>query len=417
MPGREWEDPETMLGVDAALETILAAFAPLPPVSVPLLSALGLVVAHDIVSTTVVPPFRNSAMDGYAVRAADTRDAPVTLRVIEEVAAGSVPRQTVGVGQAVRIMTGAPLPDGADTVVRFEETDELARAAGDRAEVTLHRCMATHENVREPGEDIQAGEIVIRRGTRLRPAEIGLLASLNHAEVAVHRRPRVTILSTGDEVVDLGPELEPGQIRNSNSYIIAALVQREGGEPLLLGVARDTTADLRERLGTAGEPDLFVTSGGVSVGDYDMVKDVLRAEGSVDLWQVRMKPGKPLAFGRLAGKPLLGLPGNPVAALVAFEQFGVPALRTMLGRPDIHLPVVNATLSDRLDNRGRRRHFVRGVVERTANGYRVRSTGNQGSAVLTAVARANCFIVVHESREVVEAGESINVQLFDHLAI
>lgn len=413
MTGREWDDPEAMLGVDEALERILAAFAPLPPVCVPLLDALGLVVADDIVSSVNVPPFRNSAMDGFAVCSADTAGGEVTLRVIETVAAGSVPKFRVGTGEAARIMTGAPLPEGADAVVRFEETDESWRSVAERGYVTVVRRVTARESVREPGEDIRVGDVVVRKGTRLRPADIGLLASLNYSSVDVHRRPRVAILSTGDEVIDLGSELKPGQIRNSNSYMVAALVRQEGGEPLLLGVARDSAGDVRERLQAAGEPDLFVTSGGVSVGDYDMVKDVLRSEGSIDLWQVRMKPGKPLAFGTIGRTPLLGLPGNPVAALVSFEQFGVPAIRKLLGRADLKLPEVTATLAERLRNQGRRRHFVRGVVHHTADGYVARSIGVGGSAVLTSAAMANCFIVVPETCDVVESGENVRVQLLD----
>lgn len=411
---RDWEDPEEMIGVDEALERILAAFRPLPATDVPILDALGMVLAADVRAGENVPPFRNSAMDGYAVRSADTRDAPARLRVVGLVAAGSVPDRPVGTGDAVRIMTGAPLPEGADAVVRFEETGERVGEPGaPGSTVTITRAIDPHEHVREPGEDVRAGEVVLPAGTRLRPAEIGVLASLNVASVAVHRRPRVAILSTGNEVVDLGPPLAPGQIRNSNSYTVAAMVRRYGGEPLLLGIARDATDDLTEKLRGAGEPDLYVTSGGVSLGDYDMVKDVLRAEGAVDIWQVRMKPGKPLAYGRIGDTPLLGLPGNPAAALVSFEQFGRPAILRMLGREDVTLPEVEATLTERLRNPGRRRHFVRAIVERSGNGYVARSTGDQGAALLTAVVRANGFIVVPETRDLVEAGETVRVQLLD----
>jgi molybdopterin molybdotransferase len=413
-PRRDWEDPDEMIGVDAALERILSYFSPLPAVDVPLVDALGMVLAEDVVSGVNVPPFRNSAMDGYAVRSEDTRTAPVELCVVDVVPAGSVPRRPVGAGEAIRIMTGAPLPDGADAVVRFEETDEAQRTA--RADVThigVARAIERGENVREPGEDIRLGEVVLRARTRLRPAEIGVLASLNRAVVRVHRRPRVAILSTGDEVIDLGPELQPGQIRNSNSYTIAALVRQAGGEPAILGVARDTTADLRTALERAGDPDFFVTSGGVSLGDYDMVKDVLRVQGAIDIWQVRMKPGKPLAFGTIGSTPLLGLPGNPVAALVSFEQFGRPAILKLLGRGTYRMLEVPATLTERLTNAGRRRHYVRGLLARHADGYVVCSTGDQGAAVLMAAVRGNCFIVVPESSGIVEAGTTVTVQVPD----
>jgi len=315
-------------------------------------------------------------------------------------------------------MTGAPVPDGADAVVRFEETDELDRSrTGLLGEIGISRPIQPGENVREAGEDVRAGDVVIPAGVQLRPAEVGMLASLNLSTVPVYRRPRVAILSTGDEVVDLGPQLHPGKIRNSNSYTLAALARQAGGVPILLGVARDTTDDLRAKLRTTDPPDLFVTSGGVSVGDYDVVKDVLRSEGSIDIWQVRMKPGKPLAFGTIGGVPLLGLPGNPVAALVSFEQFGRPAIRRMLGHTNLRLPELEATLTDRLDNPGRRRHYVRGVIERSSRGLEACPTGSQGSAILIAAVRANCFIVVPETSDVVEAGETVRVQVFDGVAM
>lgn len=412
--GRTRGNPEQMIGVDDALERILARFSPLDVVETPIIDALGMVVSRAIVSTVAVPPFRNSAMDGYAVRSADTAAAPVTLRVISTVAAGSVLDRHVGAGEAVRIMTGAPVPEGADAVVRFEETDERSRTtSGSRKEISLARLIAPNENVRDAGEDIRAGQVVIPAGARLGPAEIGVLATLNRATVPVHRRPRVAILSTGDEVVDLGPDLRPGQIRNSNSYTVAALVRQAGAEPILLGVARDTTDDLRAKLLTSDSPDLFITSGGVSVGDYDVVKDVLRSEGSVDIWQVRMKPGKPLAFGTMGGTPLLGLPGNPTAAFVSFEQFGRPAIRRMLGHTDLCLPEVDAIATERFINAGRRRHFVRGIVKRTPRGLEARPTGDQGSAILMTTVRANCFIIVPETSDVVEAGSVVRVQLFD----
>jgi molybdopterin molybdotransferase len=399
--------------VDEALERVLARFAPLPAVATPILDALGMVVAADVVADVDVPPFRNSAMDGYAVRSADTIGHGARLRVTATLPAGRPPDRPVGPGEAIRIMTGAPLPDGADAVARFEDTDEAAqRERGIALErIAVSRPIRPGENVREAGEDVRRGDPVVRAGTLLRPAEVGVLASLNVATVAVHRRPRVAVLATGDELVELGPPLGPGQIRDSNSYTIAALVRDCGGEATRLGIARDNAEDLHRRLSGDCRPDLFVTSGGVSHGDYDLVKDVLRAEGAIDIWQVRMKPGKPLAFGRLGETPLLGLPGNPVAALVSFLQFGRPAVLLMLGRRDVCLPEVEATLAERLANPGRRRHYVRGAVWRTGAGYETRATGDQGSAILTAAVRANCLIVLHESCDVAEAGSRVRVQL------
>ncbi|MBX6341194.1 MAG: molybdopterin molybdotransferase MoeA, partial [Thermomicrobiaceae bacterium] len=386
-----------MVSVDEARARVLASVAPLPPVEVPLIDALGLVLAEDVVADADIPPFTNSAMDGYAVRADDVAAAsparPVSLEVIAHLPAGAFPEVEVGPGQAVRIMTGAVLPPGADAVVRFEETDEQDAprgAARARARVEVRRAVGRWENVRQAGEDVQAGATVLPHGTTLRSGEIGVLASLNRSRVRVHRRPRVGILSTGDEVVDLGPPLGPGQIRNSNSYTLAALVREVGGEPVLMGVARDEVDDIRAKLLAARGIDLLVTSGGVSLGDFDVVKDVLQAEGEIDLWQVRIKPGKPMAFGRIGETPLLGLPGNPVAAVVAFLQFARPAIRAMLGHREVLVPTVRARLLCAHENRGRRRHFVRGILERVGDEYVVRPSGSQGSGVLTSFVRANC---------------------------
>lgn len=415
MQQRDWEHPEQMLSVDDAFNRIVDAVEPLPAVDQPLLDCLGMVLAEDVVATEDIPPFQNSAMDGYAVRSIDTQAAsatdPAVLNVVETVAAGSVGRTVIGEGQATRIMTGAPLPTGADTVVRFEETDERDR---DHVhQIGIRRAARPHENVRDAGEDVSCGSVVLPKGRRLRPVDIGLLAALNRSSVAVHRRPRVGILATGDEVVDLGPALGPGQIRNSNSYTIAAATERAGGVPILLGIARDHIDELHDRLASAAELDLLVTSGGVSLGDYDVVKDVLASDGEIDLWQVRMKPGKPLAFGHIGSTPLLGLPGNPAAALVSFEQFGRAAVLKMLGQSDLHLNSTKATLTERIENRGGRRHFVRGILTIEDGQPTVRSTGIHGAAMLSALVQSNCFLIIPENVSVAEPGMTVTVQLFD----
>lgn len=411
-PGRDWDNPDAMLGVDDALRLILAEFSPLPPIRVSLLDAAGMVLAEDVVADTAVPPFQNSAMDGYALRSIDTAEAPATLNVIATIAAGSGTLPAIGQGEAVRIMTGAPIPPGADTVVRFEETNELDR--GDAScTVTVRRSMRPHENVRDAGEDVAAGSVALPAGSRLRPVEIGVLATINTQQVAVHRRPRVGILSTGDELVGHGGELAPGMIRDSNSYMLAAAVQRAGGEPVVLGIARDSAVALNERLAATDDVDFIITSGGVSVGDYDVVKDVLQAEGEMNIWQVRMKPGKPLAFGRIGGVPLLGLPGNPVAALVSFDQFARPAILTMLGRMDVQMPTVEARLAERVENRGRRRHFVRGTLARETGHLTFHPARVHGSAILRSVAQSNCYMVAPETRDAIDEGESVLVQLPD----
>jgi molybdopterin molybdotransferase len=407
----DWDDPDRMLGVDEARDIVLSAVKPLEPVAVPLLDALGLVLAEDVTAAADIPPFRNSAMDGYAVRWSDTTTAPVELSIVADIAAGSTPGARVEPGQAARIMTGAAMPAGADAVVRFEESCETERDG--RRVVHVLRAARASDNVRQAGEDLKAGSVVLRRGRVLQPVDIGILASLDRATVRAHRRPRIAILSTGNEVAALGAPLRPGQIRDSNSYTLAALVRSLGGEPLLLGVARDEIDEIRAKLRDGHDADLLLTSGGVSLGDFDVVKDVLQAEGEIALWQVRIKPGKPMAFGRIGATPLLGLPGNPVAAVVAFLQFGRPALLKMLGRTDWTVPTVRARLTRAHENRGRRRHFVRGVLRREGTDYVVEPAGAQGSGILSSVAAANCFIVLPESWDHAPAGAMVDVELFD----
>jgi molybdopterin molybdotransferase len=408
-----------MIDVDDARARILAAFAPLPMVRVSLADALGSVLAVDVIAGASVPAFPNAAMDGFAVRAEDTRGAsveqPARLRVIAEAAAGYACASVVTPGTAVRIMTGAPVPAGADAVVRFEETDEGTGAVrhGPGDTVAIMTAARPGENVRPIGEDVAAGETVLTAGTRVRPAEIGVLATLNRTQATVHRRPRVGILATGDEIVDAGQPLGPGQIHNSNAPMLAALVTRCGGEAVPLGTARDREDDLRDRLAQANGLDLLLTTGGVSVGDYDLVKQVLQSEGRIDLWEVRIKPGKPLAFGCLGRTPVLGLPGNPVAAVVAFEQFARPAIRKMLGDRALEIPTVMARLAGRIENRGSRRHYVRVAVEMTPQGYVACVAGGQGSGVLSTLAKANGLLVIPEDLPAAEDGSMLPAQMLD----
>jgi molybdopterin molybdotransferase len=415
------------ISVEDALTYILQHFKPLEAERVPLLDSLDRVLAENIVSEINVPPFNNSAMDGYAVRAQDiaqaSGDHATVLRVIGDVAAGYVASQPVGPGTAMRIMTGAPLPPGADTVVRFEETSEgvEARGAGkDRETVAILKAIRSGDNVRPVGEDIHAGEVVLPKGTTVRPSEIGVLASIGKKEVLVHRRPRVAILATGDELVALDEPVGPGKIRNSNEYANAAAVRRSGGVPIQLGIARDNIEDLtgKIRAGIEAGADLFITSAGVSVGDYDMVKDVLNSEGAMHFWQVKMKPGKPLAFGVLRGKddrqvPLLGLPGNPVSAMISFEIFARPAILTMLGKSHFARPAVRAELKERVENTAQRRNFIRVRVEKQDGHYVARTTGEQGSGILTSVSRANGLLVIPEDVTQVRAGEMVDIQMLD----
>ncbi|MBU1750664.1 MAG: molybdopterin molybdotransferase MoeA [Chloroflexi bacterium] len=410
-----------LLPVEEARACILAAVAPMEAVTVPLLDAQDHVLAEDVVSAVTVPPLANSSMDGFAVRAEDTVDAPVSLVVAGTVAAGYMYEGAVGPGQAVRIMTGAPLPPGADAVVRFEDTD----AADDR--VTIRVAVRPGNYVRPAGQDIRAGEVVVPRGTLLRPAHIGVLASVGQAQVSVIRRPRVGVLATGDELVPVGEPLQPGQIYNSNTYSMAAQVTAAGGIPVLLGIARDTKSDLTAcfRRGLEAGVDLFITSGGVSMGDFDVVKDVLQAEGSMDFWRVNMKPGKPLAFGRLGSVPHLGLPGNPVSSMVAFQQFARPAILKMRGLTNLDSPTVDVILDEDVPAltltpdlvRDERRQYVRVMVETRADGPHARLTGSQDSGVLTSMARANALVVVPEGEAGARAGEWATAQWIDWPAV
>jgi molybdopterin molybdotransferase len=414
-----------MISVEDARSTILKHFAPLEAEGVDLLDALNRVLAEDVRSEMNVPPFNNSAMDGYAMRADDiahaTRANPATLRVIGDVAAGYTATRAVEPGTAMRIMTGAPMPSGADTVVRFEETSEGVQgraATKGRDTVEILVAMKRGDNVRAAGEDIRAGEVVMPRRTIVRAAEIGVLASIGKNQVAVHRRPRVAILATGDELVAIDEPITPGKIRNSNEYSNAAAVLQAGGIPIRLGIARDNIADLtaKIRAGLDADADLFLTSAGVSVGDYDIVKDVLNAEGAMHFWQVKMKPGKPLAFGILRGKkdvPLLGLPGNPVSALISFETFARPAILTMLGKTNFARPTVRARLDEDVENSSDRRNFIRVRVEARGDELIARTTGEQGSGVLTSVSKANGLLVVPENVTRVRAGEVVDVQMMD----
>ncbi len=418
-----------MISVEEARSYILQHFHPLEAERVPMLDALDRVLAEDIVADTHVPPFNNSAMDGYAVRAEDIANAsakqPASLRVIGDVAAGHTAKRAVERGTAMRIMTGAPLPPGADTVVRFEETSEgvETRGAGkDHDSVDILKAIPRGDNVRAAGEDIHAGEVVLPKGMVVRPAEIGVMASLGKKEVSVHRRPRVAILATGDELVAIDEPVTPGKIRNSNEYSNAAAVLKAGGVPIRLGIGRDNIEDLTAKIhaGLDANADLFLTSAGVSVGDYDMVKDVLNTEGEMHFWQVKMKPGKPLAFGVLRGNakpqrdvPLLGLPGNPVSAMISFEVFARPAILTMLGKTRLTRPSVRATLLEDVQNTANRRNFIRVVVEKRDGGYAARMTGEQGSGILTSVSRANGLLIVPEDVVLVRKGEAVDVQMLD----
>ena len=395
------------MSADDALSRILAAVPTLPTVEVALLDALGLVLAEDVRADLDVPPFRNSAMDGYAVRGDDVASAPVKLRVVGQIAAGTFPDRSIAQGEAMRIMTGAPLPDGADTVVRVEDTDNANDV------VTIAAATPKGMSVRAAGEDLRKGERILTKATVLRAAEIGLLASLGRARIRVTKRPRVAVFSTGDEIVDAGAALAPGQIRDSNRYSLAAAIRSAGSDPVVGGIVPDDPDALRAALIAASSADAIVTSGGVSVGDHDHMKPVLSELGTIDFWAIAIRPGRPLAFGELRDGdrrvPIFGLPGNAVSSLLTFELFVRPALLRMQGREHLSRPRAKARLLEPVETAKSLRFFARGIYERDAG--TVRTTGPQGSGILRSMVLANCLIDLPEGRDRYEAGETVDVIL------
>ncbi len=399
-----------LLSVEEARRRILAVCHPLEPSRLPIMECLDLVLAEDIVADRDTPPADNSAMDGFAVRHSDLDAAgPTRLPVAMDVPAGHPTDQTLGPGQAARIMTGALMPAGSDTVVRFEDTESGA------GWVTIHRTPAFGRNVRRRGEDVRAGQVVLRRGALVRPQEVGMLASVGRTTALAHPRPTVALLATGDEVTPLGNPVLAGRIRDINSYTNAAQVVRSGGEPLLLGVAADRVDDISAALRTGLEAgaDLIVTSGGVSVGDFDLVKQVLSAEGKMDFWWVNMKPGKPIAFGTVAGVSLIGLPGNPVSAMIGFELFARPAIHRLRGLPEQEPRSISARLSTAIERKDGRRHYLRVRLRRDSGGVYADLTGDQGSGILTSLVQADGLAVIPEDARRLEAGAEVRVLLLE----
>lgn len=409
------------LTVGEALSRVLAGVHVLPAEQVAISEALGRVLASAVVAGDSLPPFANSAMDGYAVRAADlssaSRATPTVLRVVGDIAAGAAPEAKLAPGDAARIMTGAPLPEGADAVVPVEATNEPWRDAERPlpAQIDVYHSVAAGDYVRYRGEDIESGQEVMPAGHLLRPQEIGVLASLGIGHVPVIRRPRVGVLATGDELVGVAEPLSPGKIRNSNAYTQEAQIRALGAVPVPLGIARDEMDDVRDKLrqGLESEVDLFVSSAGVSVGAYDVVKAVLEAEGNVGFWRVRMRPGKPLAYGTYHGVPYLGLPGNPVSALVSFERFARPAILKMAGYRQWERPRLKVTMAGAITSDGRET-YARAVVRREEDGsYVARLTGEQGSHIMTSLVQANALVIVPDGVREVAAGVQLEAMMID----
>lgn len=389
------------MNVEQARDVLLARVKRLEVEHVSLLDALGRVLAEDMASDIDVAPFDNSAMDGFAVRSEDFvgagEDAPVDVRIVEHIGAGHYPEVAVGPGEAARIMTGAPMPEGADTVVMVEFSSVVEGDGGTGSLVRLAHAAQPGEHVRKRGEEVRAGEVVVAAGDVLGPAGIGLLASTGHATVPVYRRPRVAILATGSELVEVAEKPGPGKIRNSNSYSIAAQVIAAGGVPVRYPVVIDELDATREAFAKAAEEtDFIITSGGVSVGDFDFVKPVLEELGEMLFCKVKMRPGNPQTMGSIAGVPFFGLPGNPTSTYVGFEMFVRPALRFMQGHTELDRPRVTARLGHDVRKKQDRRYFLRARLECESDGYVVSLSGSQSSALLTAAHRGNCFMVLPE---------------------
>jgi molybdopterin molybdotransferase len=402
--------PPKLISIEEARARVLAEARPLEAETRAITDALGLVLAEDIVAQNDVPPFDNSAMDGFAVRAADTVDAgpdnPVVLAVTETLAAGHVADRSLEAGKAIKIMTGAPIPAGADAVVQSEHVEEADGA------VKIFEPIRPGRNIRRAGEDVGAGDRVLTSGTALWPAEIGLLASLGRPEVLVHRLPRVAVLSTGSELVDVDQSLGPGQIRNSNSYSLRAQCKQLGIDAVALGIVPDDYQKTRELISKGLEYDVLLTSGGVSVGQFDFVKDVQDDLGvERRLWGVSMKPGKPLAFGVRGATLVFGLPGNPVSAMVSFELFVRPALMRLMGYRKTTRPIYRAVISEDVVSGDGRTYVVRVRAWRVDGVWHVSSTGAQGSGMLRSMVGANGLALIHGGPRGARAGEEVDFLL------
>jgi len=405
-----------LLNVDEAIAKILENISPLPDETIPLMETLSRTLAADVVAEINLPPFANSSMDGYAVQSEDVQTAttehPVSLDVVMDIPAGFAPQKRLQSGQAARIMTGAPLPDGADAVIPVEDTDSPwdRSQAGDLPEhVGIKRSVKAGDYVRPIGEDIQAGTTVLKKGTPIRAAEMGILAALGYANVKVFRKPRVAILSTGDELVRVDEPLTPGKIRDVNTYTLTGLLRSLNANVLHFPIAKDTYDAVRKVFddAIAQQPDMIISSAGVSVGAADFVKEVLEELGSVNFWRINLRPGKPLAFGQLQGVPFFGLPGNPVSVMVTFEVLVRPAIMKMSGR-EVKAQTVETVVDENLTSDGRRSYLRVNLEERNGVLYAT-TTGTQSSGALMSMVLADGLLIVPEGVKDVPAGTKLAV--------
>jgi molybdopterin molybdotransferase len=410
-----------MISVEEALEKILHKVCILGMEEKRLLDCIGQVIAEDIYAPFDLPNYDNSVMDGYAVRAADikgaSRDNPVTLNITGKIIAGMVSDLKVNHGEAVMIMTGSMIPDGANVVIPFESTDTPEKSALDEQKgVKIYQELVSGTFIRKAGLDMREGVLAIKKGKLIGSSEIGFLASIGREKIKVTRRPVVAVLATGDELVNFGENLTRGKIYNSNSFALSAQVIEFGGIPKILGVARDNLDKLTAIFKEEADYDLLITSGGVSAGHYDFVRNALESAGTLEFWQVRMKPGRPLTFGMIGEekkKPHLGLPGNPVSCMITLEMFGRPVIFKMMGRTDYKRPAVSAIIEDEIENTDGRRIFARVIVENRENQYYARLTGSQDSAIMSSMLKANGLAVVSEDSEFIRKGDKVQVMLLN----
>ena len=396
-----------MLSVPQALERVLADLVPLEPSRVPIGNALGAVLAEEVVAPHPMPRFDNSAMDGFAVHAADLEQIPVALEVVEMIRAGDAGGAELRSGTVARIMTGAPVPPGADAVVPVEETES------DDASVTFKKAPRPGQHIRRAGEDFSEGTILMEPGAELGAGELALLASVGHSPVLVRTAPRVAVVVTGDELVEPEETPAPGQIRDSNSVALSALVTEAGGIPVLSPRARDDLSSTIETFRRAAEDaDLVVSSGGVAVGHYDFVKEAIEQLGRIDMWRVAMQPGKPVVLGRIGSTPFLGLPGNPVSIHVSFEQFVRPAIRKLRGCTEVLRPRIKARLRETITKKPGRLHFVRVRLDQTSDGWEAAPSGAQGSHIQTSLVGAHGVALFDTDLERLEAGTIVDVEVW-----
>jgi molybdopterin molybdotransferase len=415
---------EKLLSVAEARDDILAVFSLVGHESLSIKKAVGRVLTHDVISSVDLPYFNNSSMDGFAIRSGDVKNAsqnnPITLSIITDIPAGKVVDSKIKTGEAARIMTGATLPPGADAVIPIEYTDHYERFSRNDPkfpdEVKIYKPVQKGDYVRQKGEDVKSGEIVFEAGSKLRPQDIGYLAMLGTPEVSVYRKPRVAIISSGDELLPVETPLEPGKIYDSNAYTLSALIDRDGGHPIYLGIAVDKEKAIQDLLdkAIALSADLIISSAGVSVGAFDYVRKVVEKFGELSFWRVNMRPGKPLVFGSYRKTSFIGLPGNPVSAYVGYEVFVRPALLKMIGIKDLNRPIIRVELLENVESDGRE-SYLRAIVSSKNGHWVARLTGHQGSGNMYSLVQANALLIIPSGVKSLPIGCEVDAWLLDNI--